>query len=105
MSSKDNKGLKDTLNSLKEIFKRNKGAPGMKFNLLISNFQILVFFIGPLNNRSDVLILKEELLKDLSKDSPITTRVKALKDLSIKVAECKLENVRFKCLFLFCGSL
>ncbi|XP_057659730.1 tuberin [Diorhabda carinulata] len=67
MSSKE-KSIGETI---KSYFKRNKG-----------NF----------TNRSEVLCISEELLKDIGKDSPINTRLRLLKEYSSKVAESKLEN-------------
>ncbi|XP_074027565.1 TSC complex subunit tuberin isoform X2 [Leptinotarsa decemlineata] len=70
MSSKE-KGLRE---ALKDMFKRNKGNS------------------GNLSTRGDSLCLNEELLKDLSKESPIASRVKILKEYSSRVKESKLEN-------------
>ncbi|XP_072397243.1 tuberin [Diabrotica undecimpunctata] len=70
MGSKD-KSIGETL---KNIFKRNKGA------------------LGSFGSRSEVLCINDELLKDLGKDSPINTRLKTLKEYSTRVAENKLEN-------------
>ncbi|CAH1116150.1 unnamed protein product [Phaedon cochleariae] len=75
MSSRD-KGFKETL---KEFFKRNRGHT---VDTSLGNFP----------GRSDSLCLNEEFLRDLSKDSPISTRVKVLKEYSVKVADSKLEN-------------
>ncbi|CAG9863119.1 unnamed protein product [Phyllotreta striolata] len=70
MASKD-KSLKD---ALKEIFKRNKSGT--------SSF----------GNRSEIVHISEEVLRDLNKESPLNTRVRVLKELCVKVTEGKLEN-------------
>nr|CAH7730250.1 unnamed protein product [Callosobruchus chinensis] len=70
MSSKD-KTLRD---HLKEIFKRNKSGT------------------GSFGNRNDAFCLPNDILKDLSKESTFPTRIKTLKDLTVKVTENKLEN-------------
>ncbi|KAJ8945061.1 hypothetical protein NQ314_009328 [Rhamnusium bicolor] len=72
MSSRD-KSFQDRL---KDIFKRNKGNTG--------NFP----------SRGE-FVLSEDLLRDLSRDSPVTTRIKILRDLSDKVAVSKLENKNY----------
>ncbi|KAJ8945262.1 hypothetical protein NQ318_016684 [Aromia moschata] len=69
MSSKD-KSLQD---KLRDFLKRNKGHA------------------GNIPGRSE-FVLSEDLLRDLSYGSPITVRIKILKDLSDKVTLSKLEN-------------
>lgn len=51
-------------------------------------------FIGNLAGRTECVYLNDETLRNLSKESPIPTRVKLLKDLCVKVSNSRLENVR-----------
>lgn len=43
--------------------------------------------------RTECIYLNDETLRILSKESPVATRVKLLKDLCVKVSNSRLENV------------
>lgn len=56
-------------------------------------YSFLNFFIGNLAGRTECIYLNDEILRNLSKESPVPTRVRLLKDLCVKVSNSRLENV------------
>lgn len=54
---------------------------------------ILFFFIANLAGRTECICLNDETLKSLVKEAPLTTRIKVLRDLCLKVSDSRLENV------------
>lgn len=43
--------------------------------------------------RTECICLNDETLKSLVKEAPLTTRIKVLRDLCLKVSDSRLENV------------
>lgn len=54
---------------------------------------IKIVISGNLVGRPELNYVTDEILRSVSKESPTSTRVKALKDLSVKVLDSRLENV------------